>query len=325
MDEAEFRDRQIWVRAFYGFDPEGAGFIGFTHESQRTTMMDKMRDGDLVLIYGAVDSLTQTDLQRQALGFLEIKLEACTDLERLSRESQAWKIERNFQDRWTYGVKVRRAWRVTNRVHIKTIAPNSYHPDFRFERTTKAKLLEPEEARRALSHQVMQINVFGEPAIPESVLANGTLEQVLSPSKGIPPAFGERTSSVVDGENYVYMMRFSGGASFLLGRTSYDDGQALVKVGRSNDPIRRLSEINVGFPERSLENWGLANTQMFPNGDAAHTVEDRIKADFDRLFQSEGGEFFTGDFESIQTQFESVCIASLPHILGAPGKAKGVK
>lgn len=325
MDASEFKDRQIWVRAFYGFDPEGAGLIGFTLESQRTTMMGRMRDGDLVLIYGAVDSLTQTDLQRQALGFLEIKLEPCTDLERLSEELREWKVERNFQDRWTFGVKVRRAWRVTNRVHIKTIAPNSYHNRHRFERTTRAKLLEPEEARRALSHHVIQINVFGEAQIDVDDLESGHLEQGLSPSKGIPPVFGERSSNVEDVDNHVYLMNFSGGAEFLLGRDRNDDGDALVKVGRSNDPTRRLTEINAGFPERSISKWALANTQKFSDGKSAHTVESRLKTEFDRAFCSQAGEFFTGNFSAMQTKFQNVCVAFMPRILGAPGKAKGVK
>lgn len=325
MDEVEFKDRQIWVRAFYGFDPEGAGFIGFTHDSQRTTMMGKMRDGDLVLIYGAVDSLTQLDLRRQALGFLEIRLEPCTDLERLSPEAQKWKIERKFQDRWRYGIKVRRAWRITNRVHIKTIAPYAYHKDHRFERTTKAKLLEPEEARLALSHQVKQVNVFGETQIDGGDLESGTLEQVLSPSRGIPPVFGTRSSDLIDGENHLYLMSFAGGADFLLGRSGDHVGQALVKVGRSNDPARRLSEINAGFPERSVSKWTLANSQKFPDGKTAHALEDLLKAQFDKAFRSQGGEFFTGDFQAMQRAFQSLCISGMPRILGAPGKAKGVK
>ncbi|GAA6208434.1 hypothetical protein NBRC116601_17270 [Cognatishimia sp. WU-CL00825] len=325
MDEAEFKDRQIWVRAFYGFDPEHDGLIGFTLEQNRTTMMEKMRDGDLVLIYGAVDSLTDQDLRRQALGFLEVKLEECRDHERMSPLSIQWRKDRGFQDRWNYGIRVTRAWRVTNRVHIKTIAPESYKGVYRFDRTTRAKLLEPDEQRRALSHHVRQVNVFGEEPIELDDLETGTLEHVLIPSKGIPPSFGERTSTIVDGENHVYLMRFSGGASFLFGRTGYNDGQALVKVGRSNDPTRRLAEINNGFPQRSVERWALENFQKFPNGETAHRVETNIKSAFDAEFTSEGGEFFSGEWASMQNKFQNICISSMPHILGAPAKAKGVK
>ncbi|MVO18585.1 hypothetical protein GO984_22505 [Rhodobacteraceae bacterium CY05] len=325
MDEAEFKDRQIWVRAFYGFDPEHDGLIGFTLEQNRTTMMDKMRDGDLVLIYGAVDSLTDQNLQRQALGFLEVQLEECLDRERMSPSSIQWRKERGFQDRWNYGIRVTRAWRVTNRVHIKTIAPESYRGVYRFDRTTRAKLLEPDEHRRALSHHVRQVNVYGEEPVNESDLETGSLKHALRPSKGIPPTYGARSSNMNDGENHVYLMKFSGGAKFLLGHSGYSEGQALVKVGRSNDPARRLSEINTGFPERSTAKWSLVNTQKFPSGVTAHAVECDIKTAFGAAFNSEGGEFFSGDWDSMQNKFQNVCISSIPHILGAPGKAKGVK
>ena len=224
-----------------------------------------------------------------------------------------------------YGIRVTRAWRVTNRVHIKTIAPESYRGVYRFDRTKRAKLLEPDEQRRELSHHVRQVNVYGDEPIDVDDLETGTLEHVLSPSKGIPPSFGQRTSTVVDGENHVYLMRFSGGASFLFGRTGYNDGQALVKVGRSNDPVRRLAEINIGFPERSTEKWILKNTQKFPNGETAHNVETDIKSAFDAELTSEGGEFFSCDWGPMQNKFQNACISSMPHILGAPAKAKDVK
>jgi hypothetical protein len=325
MDSIEFKDRQVWVRAFYGFDPEHDGLIGFTLEKNRTTMMGKMRDGDLVLIYGAVDSLTEADLQRQALGLLEIKLEECFDHERMSPSSVKWRKERGFEDRWNYGIKVSRAWRVTNRVHIKTIAPDSYRGVYRFDRTTRAKLLEPDERLRALTHDVRQVNVFGEEPIALDDLDSGTLEEVLSPSKGIPPVFGDRSSQLLDGENHVYLMVFSGGADFLLGRKGSHAGHAIVKVGRSNDPTRRLSEINAGFPERSVERWTLANTQKFTDGKRTHQIEKQMKAAFEKSFCSQGGEFFTGDLKTMQSKFQDLCIASMPRILGAPGKAKGVK
>ena len=311
--------------AFYGFDPENEGYYGFTLEPNRTTMLGRMRDGDLVLIYGAVHGLTQKDLQHQSLGFLEITLETCIDQDRMSPEAIARRIDHGFEDRWTFGIKVRRAWRITNRVHVKTIAPNSYRGVYRFDRTLRGKLLEPEEHRRARTHHVRQVNVYSEEPIDAGELASGTLDHLLSPSRGIPPVFGKRSSELVDGDNHLYMMRFAGGADFLLGRTGDHVGQALVKVGRSNDPIRRLSEINAGFPERSVFKWTLANSQKFPDGQTAHDLEDRLKAQFDKSFRTQGAEFFTGDFKAMQWDFQSLCISAMPRILGAPGKAKGVK
>lgn len=325
LDKITPEDRQIWVRAFYGFNPEEAGYIGFTHEAQREDMLTKMKDGDLVLIYGAVDSLTDTDLQRQALGFMEVTLGRCHDLDRQTEESRKWKLDHGFQDRWTYGLKVVRAWRITNRVHIKTIAPKAYDSKKRFERTTKAVLLEPDEKLRALSHHVRQVSVFGEPPIAAEELASGYMNDVLKPSKGIPPSFGDRTSKHEDGENHLYLMKLTANAEALLGRTGPHLGKALVKIGRSNDPIRRLKEVNGGFPKSAVCRWELKYHQPFDDGATTHSHETELKARFAKEFTSQSGEFYTGEWDAMERVFQTFCFSKMPKILAAAAKAKGVK
>lgn len=43
----------IWLRAFYGFDPTTDGYIGWTKEGDRDFMLREATPGDLCLIYGA--------------------------------------------------------------------------------------------------------------------------------------------------------------------------------------------------------------------------------------------------------------------------------
>lgn len=324
LDEINPEDRQVWVRAFYGFNPEEAGYFGFTREARREDMLRKMKDGDLVLIYGAVDSLTQEDLQRQALGFMEVKLELCRDVDRQNDASRQWKHDHGFQDRWTYGLKVVRAWRITNRVHIKTIAPKAYDNKFRFERTTMAVLLEQDEKRRAFSHHVRQVNVYGEPPVATDELASGYMNDALEPSKGVPPSYGERTSKYEDGENHLYLLKLSANAETLLGKTGPHVGKALVKIGRSNDPTRRLKEVNGGFPERAVCRWELKHNQPFENGNTAHNYEKELKVNFANEFTSQKGEFYTGEWGSMERAFQTFCSSKMPKILAAAGKARGV-
>ena len=320
----DINDRRVWLRAFYGFDPEGAGYIGFTHESMREAMMSRMNDGDLVLIYGAVENLTQQDLRAQALGFLEIHRERCSDHERISRASLDWKEERGFQERWTYGIKVRRAWRVKNRVGIATIAPEAYEGKNRFARTTRAILLTDQERGRALSHPVYEVNVFGEPAIATSDLSNGPMERILKPSAGPAPSFGPRTSIYDDGENYLYLMLLSADADVLLEPSPSTRGKALCKVGRSNSPKDRLVQINAGFPPIAVVKWHLDQQQKFETGAIAHDLETKLKAKFAERFQSQMGEFFAGDRKAMVAAFQEFCVANMPKILGAARKASGI-
>ena len=325
LDQIDIDTRQVWLRAFYGFGPEDQGYLGFTHEADRVAMMSRMRDGDLVLIYGATNELTDTDLKRQVLGFLEITLEECVDTDRMGPASIAWRKAQGFESRWNYGIKVRRAWCALNRVHVRNVAPNAYHNDHRFTRTTRAMLLDPEERRRALTHAVKQVNVYGEDPIADTAASTGPLEQMLRPSRGIPPGFGDHTVTTQDGENHLYLMAFSGGAEFMLGKSGGHESQALVKIGRSNDPKRRLDEINAGFPIKAIHRWQLTLQQAFADGETAHRLEDDLKALFAILFRSQGGEFFTGDLNVIKNQFHQMCITNMPKIIGAPGKAKGIR
>lgn len=315
----------VWLRAFYGFTPERDGYIGFTHEADRETMFGRMQDGDLILIYGAADDLTDKDQRQQALGFLEIELERCTDHERSHPDTLAWRRSHGFEDRWTHGIKVRRAWRVNNRVHIRNIAPQAYQNKHRFERTTRAMLLTPEERALALSHTVRQVNVYGESAIAEDELGAGPIGKLLKPSRGIPPSFGDRQSTYADGENSLYLMVFSEPAEFVLGRAGDHIGHALAKIGRSNDPKRRLRELNGGFPEASVFKWKLIQTHKLPDGETAHTLEDELKALFDGRFQSQRGEFFTGPSGELQSAFHEFSCANKPIIRGASGVAKGTR
>ncbi|WP_265569647.1 hypothetical protein [Sphingomicrobium nitratireducens] len=317
-------DRRIWLRAFYGFDPESAGYIGFTNPGDQATMLDRMASGDLVLIYGAVEDLTRKDLRAQALGFLEIETTPCVDQDRMSDKAIKWKVERGFQERWTNGIIVRRAWHVTNRVGIRTIAPKAYRSEHRFERTTRAILLEPEERLRALSHHVRETNVYGEKPIDDGEQSSGTFTTLLRPSKGIPPRYGKREHQCEDGENATYLMTFNGRASLLLG-SEVNPTLCVAKVGRSNDTKRRLGQVNCGFPVPSQVGWRVIQTHKFENGATAHDYEDALKSAFEKRFRSLGGEFFLGRRAEMEAEFTRVCSVGKAVILGAAAKAQGAK
>lgn len=314
-------ERQIWLRAFYGFDPEGAGYIGFTHARDRQKMLDEMRDGDLVLIYGAVEELTDRNLRAQALGFLEVTDDPCDDRSRMSAESYQWKLERGFENRWTHGIRVRRAWRVRNRVAVRNIAPEAYKSEHRFERTTKAIKLDDIERARALTHTVYQVNVFGETRIADENLSQGPLEKIWTPSSGPPPSFGARTSTHEDGETVVYLMAFDGPAAAILGKRQSEE---LFKVGRSSDPKRRLVELNCGFPPSSPIKWKMLRAERFADARTAHSVETVLKARMAETHRSEGGEFFTGARRQIEKSFSDTCTEQMHIIRGAAAKALGV-
>lgn len=44
--------RNMWIRAFYGLNPEEAGYVGWTMESGQARALRELKDGDLMMIYG---------------------------------------------------------------------------------------------------------------------------------------------------------------------------------------------------------------------------------------------------------------------------------
>ncbi|MGO4449086.1 hypothetical protein AB4Y96_09175 [Phyllobacterium sp. TAF24] len=314
--------KQVWLRAFWGFSPEHEGYYGFTFDAVRKRFLSKAKDGDWVLIYGAVNEHTATDELRQALGFLELTNKPCMDVDRMSDTAVNRRRDGKFAHRWNFGLEVRKAWRFEHNVRIQHIAPEAYANKFRYERTSCGVLLNASETTRALSYPIVQVNVYGEPLINNTDLESGQAQSIFRPSKGIPPSFGLRLIDAEDGGNSIYLMRFSGAAEVLLGSRPAYSGKTIFKVGRSNDPKRRLSEINGGFPVPSLVKWELLNTHLYPDGQTAHDSETNLKASFDQSFLSLGGEFFLGGESDVQSSFLRHCSKSSIVMIGAPGKNK---
>jgi hypothetical protein len=150
------------------------------------------------------------------------------------------------------------------------------------------------------------------------------MSEALKPSRGIPPSFGKRAAEYDDGENQLYLMLLSANANALLGEKARHSEHALAKVGRSNDPTRRETELNCGFPETSAIRWKVVSRQAFADGATAHEHETALKRRFHERFQSEGGEFFTGCRDEIAKAFQDFCVEVMPRILGAAARAKGI-
>jgi len=111
-----------------------------------------------------------------------------------------------------------------------------------------------------------------------------------SPSRGPGPTFGTRISNCNDGETRLYVMRLRGPVDHLFPDHTAA-GLSIIKVGRSNDTDRRLSELNSGFPPRCGLAWELVEHQTFESAIMAHYAEQRaLRSLFDRGLTL-GGEF----------------------------------
>ena len=302
--------RNVWIKAFWGFDPTNDGYIGFTRESDRDRLIREATADDLILIYGSDSVETASENRKQPLGFLQIEPTPIMKHERQSETGRLRNIERGTENRWTFGVPVKRAWKViSGKVEIKYLAPQTYTHDYARIIASQGKILTPQEAETVLQLSVKEVSVFGEPPINEEI--ETTIGQVFKPSRGVTPSFGVRTSEYQDGDHYLYMLRYEGDPAAILG-SSFGSlyNKTIVKVGLSNDPAARRAQMNNGFPPAALFKWdpGL-RSKAFKDGESAKKAEDFLKESFATKFQSLGGEFFIGPTDELESAF---VVASAP-------------
>lgn len=315
--------RRVWIKSFWGFGTENESYLGFSREGDRKRFIDLYRPGDLVLIYGAVAEETEANDRRQALGFLEVDPIPVTDRDRSSPEALEDKINRGWADRWIYAVPVRRAWQVKRRIEIKYVAPTTYKYERARAIATQGELLTEAEATFALSLPVSPLNVYLEPPVSDTNV-EARLDDLLNPSRGIRPTFGSRTTTTTDGVHYLYLMEMSGDLSAILGRDRFAlVKKSLVKVGYSNDPERRLSELNSGLPPSAKLKWKEARrSQAFKSADDAFDAEVQAKADLARAGESLGGEFFLGSSERLYEAFNSAAGRAAFVLVAPPSKRR---
>jgi hypothetical protein len=135
-----------------------------------------------------------------------------------------------------------------------------------------------------------------------------TSGDVLTPSPSVAPSIGRRQAATHDGGQYLYLMTLKGDLSAMMGRSWHSlVGKGLVKVGYSKDPIRLCEELNSAFPPVGQFEWRLAtSSKKFRDGASAKAAEAHLKAEFDRAFESLGGEFFFGSESRIESAFDRI-------------------
>lgn len=285
---------RIWLRAFWGFNPEEAGYLGFTREGVRDKFLERYRDGDLVLIYGADSPETDRQNRGQILGLLEIEPVRIADVDAMHPDAIEWKNAKGWHDRWTYAVPVKRAWRAMRKHGIKDAAPNTDWKNRGRVIASQAELMHEHDAKFVWRWPVRETSVFGQPPISEPPDEDVPFIDSYNPSKGVAPSFGQRVSQYEDGPACLYAVQFDGPIEHLLGGKPFEYvGMVLVKIGYTNDTQRRLAEINSGFPPASKFRWiPKLKSADFLGADKAKAAEDELKIELSRTEKSLGNEFF---------------------------------
>lgn len=297
--------KKMWIRAFYGFRPEDDGYVGWSREAGRDHILKHIQDGDLIMIYGAGSSETEKTLRSHVLGFVQVDAKPIRDFEKSSERSLAWKASHGWQDKWTYGIPVRRAWRVEEKVIISTIAFKTYRPEAGQGIAVWGAELQPEEIEKALLIKVSETNVYDEAPVSSGALKNSPFGEEFKPSRGFPGSAGKRESSYEDGETFLYLAKFDGNAHALLGKPkSFGPKPNAVKIGVSNNVDERMIQLNSGIPPAAKGRWVPEMRASFANRKSAEEAEQMFKDTCP--LESLGGEFFWGNLDDAKGTFWSI-------------------
>jgi len=174
----------IWLRSFFGFSPEEDGYIGWTNETNRKHMIDKIAAGDLMMIYGAGSGSTASSDILRVLGFLQIDPDPIRDIDKASAVGLARKRENGWTEKWIYALPVRRAWRVTQTTRLDQVALDTYAPEKGRAIAAWSPQISDNDLQRAMKLRVTEVPVFGEPPLKGGVVDQPLRVAFCDPSEG---------------------------------------------------------------------------------------------------------------------------------------------
>ena len=284
----------VWLTSFYGFAPRNWGFLGFTIPSMRNRFIRESQPGALVLVYGP--SGVAPDERGKLLGIQQMSHEVGSA--QIFMEPDVWAAKQanpDRRDKWNFGVRAVRAWKVTpeTRPMIRDFASETYTPGRARFIGAQGMRLTPDEARKILTLDLQEVPVFGGPTVDHCVA--GPAAEILRPSKAGPVSATGHWHREAEGPKHLYILKLDGNGDHFMGEAIGD--KLVVKVGMSRSPDTRCDDHNRTLPKCAFE-WKVACSTFvdgrdpFPNSRLALIGEQAMKDFLGREGRSRGGEFF---------------------------------
>lgn len=302
MEAIKTADRQVWLKSFYGFDPEAWGFVGFSEQKRRTSFVNRSKPGVLVVIYGASKSVNPKDVGK-VIGVLQCSHQLGTAQQFMS--PAAWLAKEGDPDRkgkWDWAVKVTRAWCVTpeTRMDVAKFSPETYSAKRAEVIGSQGMPLEVSESINILKLGLQEVEVYGETAILAS--ASGTAKQILAPSKAGPVSQNSYVVREAEGPKHLYILKLTGDADAFLGKPVH--GKVIIKAGFSKSPETRRDDHNRTLPRGAFEWEVLFSGEIdgappHPSSKHAKAGERAMQVEICKNGESLGGEFFLVDANAL--------------------------
>lgn len=302
LEAIERNPPNVWLTSFYGFSPRNWGFLGFTIEWMRTRFLRESEPGALVVIYAA--SGAQPAERGKIIGIQQMGDRVGDAQEFMTPKAWAEKqANPDRRDKWNLAVQAVRAWQITpeSRLPVHVFAPGTFTPGRSQVIGAQGMKLTSAEARTILDLDLVEVPVFGGPAIDGFL--PGPAREVLRPSRPGPVSQASHMVREAEGPKHLYVLRLNGNADHLLGRSV--GASHVVKVGFSRSPETRCADHNRALPACAF-GWQVTRStfndgrEPFPSSRHALVGEAAMKDALEQAGESLGGEFFLADARSIE-------------------------
>ena len=293
----------VWLTSFYGFDPEEWGVLGFSDESKRQRFLNGSEPGVLVVIY---NSNQNSQDWKKIIGILQCSHEIGPSKDYMS--PSAWEQKDNdpeYRDSWNYGVKVIRAWRVTDdtMIDVSELAPLSTESGAWQHIGSRGVKLKKSEAQNIKKFDLEEVEVYGDGKIIHSTVANA--KEILKTSKAGPVSKKSFVVRESEGPKHLYILKLCGDTDAFLDREV--NNKLVVKAGFSKDPNSRCRDFNRALPECAFH-WEvmysgvISKFNAYPCSDDAKAGEKVMHKHLCKTPTGEslGREFFLADTTQIE-------------------------
>lgn len=143
--------------------------------------------------------------------------------------------------------------------------------------------------------------------LPYALMEEEAEEFYPSVSRGPLPFIGSVEQQRIDGENSLYVFRLDGPVQSVFSQPIPHE-MIVVKVGRSNDVQRRLSEMNAGFPSGLTIQWVQHFSHTYLTAMQAHNAEQNLLKNIHREKRSLGKEFALTSIKALKGHLEKLCV-----------------
>lgn len=280
----------IYASLVHGLDLELWGAFGFSHERVRDNLARELKSGDWVLSIGTMGEPTPENLRGRLLALMQLGRRQVVTQDYV--EPNHWNehlASNGGYPRWPYGLPIVAAEVFDNLLPYKdVIIPRFRDQNLHMKLASNYEKLSADEERR-----VLQLPRTLAPLIYSA--HNSSFQANLLPRRpGPKPSSSVRTLTPKSGPAATYVMRLEGELAASLFPKSL--GGAILKGGFSNDPSRRLAEVNSFYPAPAKLRWKLEWQQWHKDELNAYALEQEF---FRQLglygFQNVKGEIYVGN------------------------------